>query len=146
MELSPAAGSSRRRRDLREDDSERRPLAQFRRDVDRAAMGVHDALREREAQSGPLLLRFRREERLEEFLEDVRWHPWAGVVDDQRDRVAAVFDPHGHGPVRRGLEGVLRQIEDRKSTRLNSSHRTISYAVFCLKKKKSWFVGGDGNM
>src|SRR5437867_8753042 len=30
--------------------------------------------------------------------------------------------------------------QDRKSTRLNSSHRTISYAVFCLKKKKkqSW--------
>src|SRR5207248_8361881 len=28
-----------------------------------------------------------------------------------------------------------RQVEDRKSTRLNSSHRTISYAVFCLKKK-----------
>src|SRR5436189_3588559 len=28
-----------------------------------------------------------------------------------------------------------QQIEDRKSTRLNSSHRCISYAVFCLKKK-----------
>src|SRR5437762_5711478 len=28
-----------------------------------------------------------------------------------------------------------RPIEDRKSTRLNSSHRCISYAVFCLKKK-----------
>src|SRR5437867_13120798 len=27
--------------------------------------------------------------------------------------------------------------KDRKSTRLNSSHRTISYAVFCLKKKKN---------
>src|SRR5437867_2446822 len=27
-------------------------------------------------------------------------------------------------------------LQDRKSTRLNSSHRTISYAVFCLKKKK----------
>src|SRR5207248_5244508 len=27
-------------------------------------------------------------------------------------------------------------VDDRKSTRLNSSHRTISYAVFCLKKKK----------
>src|SRR5437762_3660790 len=27
-------------------------------------------------------------------------------------------------------------VEDRKSTRLNSSHRCISYAVFCLKKKK----------
>src|SRR5690554_7008923 len=30
----------------------------------------------------------------------------------------------------------LGQIEDRKSTRLNSSHVRISYAVFCLKKKK----------
>src|SRR5437764_6283193 len=29
-----------------------------------------------------------------------------------------------------------RRDEDRKSTRLNSSHRCISYAVFCLKKKK----------
>src|SRR5699024_8559305 len=28
---------------------------------------------------------------------------------------------------------------DRKSTRLNSSHVSISYAVFCLKKKKSWY-------
>src|SRR2546430_6046987 len=27
---------------------------------------------------------------------------------------------------------------DRKSTRLNSSHSQISYAVFCLKKKKNW--------
>src|SRR2546430_4386369 len=27
---------------------------------------------------------------------------------------------------------------DRKSTRLNSSHSQISYAVFCLKKKKDW--------
>src|SRR5690348_18206601 len=31
---------------------------------------------------------------------------------------------------------VVRQAEDRKSTRLNSSHPSISYAVFCLKKKK----------
>src|SRR5437867_8170995 len=30
----------------------------------------------------------------------------------------------------------IAEVEDRKSTRLNSSHRTISYAVFCLKKKK----------
>src|SRR5207248_10741820 len=30
-----------------------------------------------------------------------------------------------------------RRAGDRKSTRLNSSHRTISYAVFCLKKKKN---------
>src|SRR3712207_8075859 len=32
--------------------------------------------------------------------------------------------------------GVFK-VEDRKSTRLNSSHANISYAVFCLKKKKS---------
>src|SRR5256885_7362523 len=31
---------------------------------------------------------------------------------------------------------VRRRIQDRKSTRLNSSHLVISYAVFCLKKKK----------
>src|SRR6266540_4669572 len=31
---------------------------------------------------------------------------------------------------------LLAELEDRKSTRLNSSHITISYAVFCLKKKK----------
>src|SRR5258708_21720880 len=30
----------------------------------------------------------------------------------------------------------VRSKEDRKSTRLNSSHQIISYAVFCLKKKK----------
>src|SRR5688572_32029644 len=30
---------------------------------------------------------------------------------------------------------ILRYLEDRKSTRLNSSHSQISYAVFCLKKK-----------
>src|SRR2546427_9561282 len=33
-------------------------------------------------------------------------------------------------------EGTLSVAEDRKSTRLNSSHSQISYAVFCLKKKK----------
>src|SRR4051794_41431706 len=33
-------------------------------------------------------------------------------------------------------EPTLRPLRDRKSTRLNSSHPSISYAVFCLKKKK----------
>src|SRR5689334_23593629 len=37
---------------------------------------------------------------------------------------------HGPGTARRGRP-------DRKSTRLNSSHSSISYAVFCLKKKKT---------
>src|SRR3712207_7603628 len=46
----------------------------------------------------------------------------ARVVDRLRD--ATVPDPAGPG-------------QDRKSTRLNSSHANISYAVFCLKKKKT---------
>src|SRR5438094_5294622 len=41
-------------------------------------------------------------------------------------RIGAMVSANGPG---------YRQL-DRKSTRLNSSHRTISYAVFCLKKKK----------
>src|SRR3989449_6449058 len=39
---------------------------------------------------------------------------------------------------RRGASGSGRTHEDRKSTRLNSSHGYISYAVFCLKKKKNY--------
>src|SRR2546426_9199730 len=43
----------------------------------------------------------------------------------------------GDQPVLPGGGGEAdRQEEDRKSTRLNSSHLVISYAVFCLKKKK----------
>src|SRR5256885_8794592 len=35
------------------------------------------------------------------------------------------------------VHGLADSVEDRKSTRLNSSHLVISYAVFCLKKKKN---------
>src|SRR5438132_13528657 len=35
-----------------------------------------------------------------------------------------------------GIEDLVYDLLDRKSTRLNSSHTVISYAVFCLKKKK----------
>src|SRR5256885_5543746 len=38
-----------------------------------------------------------------------------------------------------GEGGEGHAAEDRKSTRLNSSHLVISYAVFCLKKKKSTY-------
>src|SRR5437879_706231 len=43
---------------------------------------------------------------------------------------------HQSGDDRDREETALGQEQDRKSTRLNSSHRCISYAVFCLKKKK----------
>src|SRR5438552_4892751 len=39
-------------------------------------------------------------------------------------------------PRRDGIQGTGSESPDRKSTRLNSSHQIISYAVFCLKKKK----------
>src|SRR2546430_10986545 len=51
--------------------------------------------------------------------------------------VAQPLERIGHRP-RPRLDGIelRRPIQDRKSTRLNSSHSQISYAVFCLKKKK----------
>src|SRR5438094_1784173 len=42
----------------------------------------------------------------------------------------------GIGKVLNVRDAAQCAASDRKSTRLNSSHRTISYAVFCLKKKK----------
>src|SRR3989454_5945631 len=48
------------------------------------------------------------------------------------DRAARL--DQGFGP---GARGFFDAVRDRKSTRLNSSHLVISYAVFCLKKKKN---------
>src|SRR5580765_5996711 len=45
--------------------------------------------------------------------------------------------PGGSRVVRRGIADRCGVAGDRKSTRLNSSHPSISYAVFCLKKKKA---------
>src|SRR5437879_11556199 len=52
-------------------------------------------------------------------------------------------DPTDFALVAFGGAGPLHACElvrDRKSTRLNSSHRCISYAVFCLKKKKKYNI------
>src|SRR5207244_10499887 len=66
--------------------------------------------------------------------------PWLSLLPHQIDRFAAFGDPLPVGRIV-GLEapepsGFRGQRSDRKSTRLNSSHQIISYAVFCLKKKK----------
>src|SRR2546430_13686775 len=57
------------------------------------------------------------------------------ILEDELFRCARVGGPE------MGLEPALpvavAQRRDRKSTRLNSSHSQISYAVFCLKKKKN---------
>src|SRR5688572_31310396 len=49
------------------------------------------------------------------------------------DRLVDVGD--AAGVVDAAMRHVLHHAQDRKSTRLNSSHSQISYAVFCLKKK-----------
>src|SRR5690606_40864143 len=50
---------------------------------------------------------------------------------ERLDRVGV----HGHPVAVRGRDDLLDRLEDRKSTRLNSSHVKITYALFCLKKK-----------
>src|SRR3989449_8191754 len=56
-------------------------------------------------------------------------------VHDEADLVPLTRGLHDAGG--RGMQPVVRSGRDRKSTRLNSSHGYISYAVFCLKKKKN---------
>src|SRR5437763_10987382 len=57
----------------------------------------------------------------------------------QRSRPRPHHIVHGDDRARREVGAKQREVplQDRKSTRLNSSHRCISYAVFCLKKKKN---------
>src|SRR5690606_41410337 len=60
------------------------------------------------------------------------------------DRHRPDLDPHAVGAVEQRRPGPGRRgapAEDRKSTRLNSSYVKISYAVFCLKKKKAVKAG-----
>src|SRR5256885_5121126 len=57
--------------------------------------------------------------------------PYTTLFRSRAGEPARVLDV-GHAPTRRDAPARPR---DRKSTRLNSSHLVISYAVFCLKKK-----------
>src|SRR3712207_8116008 len=58
------------------------------------------------------------------------------LLDLRHRRVSLRHTPDGQvSPGRR-----TRQRGDRKSTRLNSSHANISYAVFCLKKKRTELI------
>src|SRR2546430_9810807 len=59
----------------------------------------------------------------------------------ERRRVALIRIGDEGGEIDRGARS-FEDIEDRKSTRLNSSHSQISYAVFCLKKKKKKYNKG----
>src|SRR3712207_7025636 len=48
------------------------------------------------------------------------------------------LDPQGNLTMSQGFDPDAIERSDRKSTRLNSSHANISYAVFCLKKKTAY--------
>src|SRR5258707_9471807 len=67
--------------------------------------------------------------------------PYTTLFRSGRSRASVVKPPQrgsftsGRG-VHRSIAPARRLKRDRKSTRLNSSHANISYAVFCLKKKK----------
>src|SRR5690625_4600497 len=58
-------------------------------------------------------------------MEHITVMPLIGTIDTERAKLI----------MENLLEGVIQHNSDRKSTRLNSSHVAISYAVFCLKKK-----------
>src|SRR3712207_6914696 len=64
-----------------------------------------------------------------------------GVAEDVRDHKGVLqgrIDIEQIGVARIGVDDQFVNLaQDRKSTRLNSSHANISYAVFCLKKKNS---------
>src|SRR5437899_5606405 len=64
-----------------------------------------------------------------------------GASRDRRDAawrsVSLLWAPPKHRSAESHLPVYCDRIIDRKSTRLNSSHLGISYAVFCLKKKKN---------
>src|SRR2546430_8267176 len=58
------------------------------------------------------------------------------ILLDAVGEVQGLFGCQVREQRRMDVSNVLRKARDRKSTRLNSSHSQISYAVFCLKKKK----------
>src|SRR5258708_29944965 len=69
--------------------------------------------------------------------------PYTTLFRSQRAGASVTGSVYPRSRVRRDAETRLvavrrrrRDVPDRKSTRLNSSHQIISYAVFCLKKKK----------
>src|SRR5688572_24398474 len=89
------------------------------------------------ASSGECMLR--RIESLDEYREALDRDPGelAALYQDFLIRVTEFFrDPTAFDALRQDVLPTLCEGRDRKSTRLNSSHSQISYAVFCLKKKK----------
>src|SRR5437762_4242944 len=58
------------------------------------------------------------------------------LTGNELEAILAKSSSHSDGLKQAAGIKAFLELGDRKSTRLNSSHRCISYAVFCLKKKK----------
>src|SRR5256885_9779382 len=72
------------------------------------------------------------------FLWTMPMPPWRAMAIAKRDSVTVSMAADASGIFRGSLRvKQVRVSVDRKSTRLNSSHLVISYAVFCLKNKKT---------
>src|SRR5256885_16980889 len=65
-----------------------------------------------------------------------RVHVWLADTSANRTRAQNYWRAHPQNSIEQGVTTFKVGVRDRKSTRLNSSHPVISYAVFCLKKKK----------
>src|SRR5206468_10253374 len=89
-------------------------------------LSLHDAL--------PILPALRVDGELQLGAETVELRGWSGMQGHNWGSAQAHAYAWGH--VLFGGGGGEPTLVDRKSTRLNSSHDQISYAVFCLKKKK----------
>src|SRR3712207_2740625 len=105
---------------------------QSRRSLDRYITGLLTDLGRKNCQTIASAVAGTSTERLQHLLTDAEWDPLE--LDAARVRSLSKRSPKG------GIlildDTSLPKGEDRKSTRLNSSHANISYAVFCLKKKK----------
>src|SRR5690242_21311689 len=74
------------------------------------------------------------------FLEGLEFYNGVKMAIDSLQKENAnievwIYDTHKRGQSIQQLLSQMQPLKDRKSTRLNSSHMSISYAVFCLKKK-----------
>src|SRR3712207_7581020 len=72
------------------------------------------------------------------WVAEAHTYPVRAPEGQGKDRVLIFEDTNG--------DGTLDKRTDRKSTRLNSSHANISYAVFCLKKKYGAITQGKDSL
>ena len=88
-------------------------------------LSLHDAL---PILYSDIILGFYADEKLRELK---FWQDWIELIHDRKTNQWSYYDDYKGEII---ITPINRQ-GDRKSTRLNSSHALISYAVFCLKKK-----------